>query len=125
MLKGVSCFGDAVRRDRPVEPGSPNCDVSRTAAQAGDKPSFRLVVFARADGEVRFAEPDAIIVRGEPPGVVQALSDRLDRERLAGQFDMEANQIDGFFRSAAPRPFKTRQRASIDCSASTMRPCSQ
>jgi tetratricopeptide (TPR) repeat protein len=79
MLEGLPHPSDPVRRHGPTQVGSPGGDILGTAPQAGRQPPRRLVKRAPADRHASARQPDPIVLRGQPPGL---LHDRPAKSRL-------------------------------------------
>ena len=60
---------------------------------AGIEPLLGLVVGARSDRQVRSTQPDPIVVRGQPSGLVEKGADGFDRSGLPGKLDMLPNAV--------------------------------
>ena len=88
VRQGLSHDVDPVGGHSPVQPGTPDRNIVRPASQAGVEPPLCLVEGARSDRQVRSTEPDAIIVGGEPGGMVEIGADVLDRVGLEGKNDV-------------------------------------
>jgi hypothetical protein len=103
VLHGLADLRDAIRRDRPVQPGAPDRHVLGTPVQTVVEPALRLSIVADPDRQSRLPQPDAIVLGSLPTGLLQDRAGRLDRHGSPSQLDVEPDQVDGRLRGAGIR----------------------